>query len=856
MKHLAIILFCASAWGQTTVTITDTITKGAGIPWSGVVQRTNPDMSCGGVFVPAETKRITVSGGVYTDTLVVTAAGACTGSPAYTVRYYGTGQATAYWTPSPTTTGIVQMQSGYLPTPTFSFGINALSIPAGMAGYCLGSTDGVAWNAMACSGGGGGGGAVASVFGRTGVVVATAGDYSAHYAGISHTHPWAQITSQPTIPSNTSQLTESGNLWYTDARVRAAISGTSPIVVNSSTGAISCPTCQVSAYTLPAATGSVLGGLKIGSGLAIDGSGVVSVTAGGTGTVTSVDLAMPSQFSVSGNPIVGSGTLTASWASQTAKYVLAAPNASSGTPTFRALVASDIPALSYAPVTTGTSILKGNGSGGFTAAVADSDYAAAFGSQTANRVYASPNGTSGNPTFRALVAADIPSLSYGNVTNTGTPANTALPKYSGTSGTAIVPSGVTVDASNNLAVPGTIATGGAASGSVVFSGSTSGSATISVAATAGTPANILLPTTTGNSGYLLSTNGASPQQLSWVAPGAGLSVTTKGDLQTYSSAAARLPVGTDGYVLKANSAAATGLEWAAASGGGDVASTSANTYTAGAKQTFQASATTAGIKITAAALPSTPATGDLAVDSGDGNKLKNYNGAVWVTAGGGSTSVTTKGDIQTYDTAAARLPVGTDTYVLTADSTAATGIKWAAPSGGSSVTIASGGQGYWFPFGYVQVMANNGAQTANRVYYAQFILPISISTADVGFRVQTAASSGSATLAIGLYDSSCNKLADGSKTSGLNSAGYYKISFTRQSLTPGLYYMGWATDDATMQLSGTGVAALTNFGALQSSTNYPLFYGSNTMSSGVLPSSCGTRTPPGSIGNAHFYLMP
>lgn len=46
---------------------------------------------------------------------------------------------------------------------------------------------------------------------------------------------------------------------------------------------------------------------------------------------------------------------------------------------------------------------------------------------------------------------------------------------------------------------------------------------------------------------------------------------------------------------------------------------------------------------------------------------------------------TTKGDLIAYDgTDNVRLAVGTDTYVLTADSTTATGVKWAASSGGTT----------------------------------------------------------------------------------------------------------------------------------------------------------------------------
>jgi hypothetical protein len=87
-------------------------------------------------------------------------------------------------------------------------------------------------------------------------------------------------------------------------------------------------------------------------------------------------------FSVSGSPVTGSGTLTATLASQTANTVLAAPNGTAGAPTFRALVAADIPTLNQSTTgtaanVTGTVAVANGGTGATTAANARTNLAAA-----------------------------------------------------------------------------------------------------------------------------------------------------------------------------------------------------------------------------------------------------------------------------------------------------------------------------------------------------------------------------------------------------------------------------------------------------------------------------------------------
>lgn len=78
----------------------------------------------------------------------------------------------------------------------------------------------------------------------------------------------------------------------------------------------------------------------------IVGAAWVLLIASSPGTVTSVGLAMPSIFDVSGSPVTGAGTLTAALANQNANLIFAGPSTgAAAAPTFRSLVAADVPTL-------------------------------------------------------------------------------------------------------------------------------------------------------------------------------------------------------------------------------------------------------------------------------------------------------------------------------------------------------------------------------------------------------------------------------------------------------------------------------------------------------------------------------
>ncbi len=208
-----------------------------------------------------------------------------------------------------------------------------------------------------------------------------------------------------------------GNTSYTDGQL---------LIGNSSTGSLS-------KSTLTAGTNVTI----------TNGNGTITISAstGGTsgGTVTSVGMSVPSIFVLSTSSISTSGTFAITLETTSANYVFAGPTTGSATtPAFRALVASDIPSLSYAPLTTGTSILSGNGSGGFS-------------SVTIGTGLSFSTGTLSNSAPDQTV-----SLSTGNanVTITGTYPNFTISTQNTTytNGTGINLSGTTLAIDNTVVV--------------------------------------------------------------------------------------------------------------------------------------------------------------------------------------------------------------------------------------------------------------------------------------------------------------------------------------------------------------------------------------------------------------------
>jgi len=172
----------------------------------------------------------------------------------------------------------------------------------------------------------------------------------------------------------------------------------------------------------------------------ITNTGVACGTGTGTGTVTSVGLSLPADLTVAGTPVIASGTLSATWANQTAGMFHAGPSTGvAATPTWRAIVAADIPTLNQATTAnagtatalaalpaqcTGSNYATGIAASG-TANCAQVSYSQISGTPTAGASGTVNSGTTSQIAYYAANGTAVSGISVVPLTAGGTGATTA-----------------------------------------------------------------------------------------------------------------------------------------------------------------------------------------------------------------------------------------------------------------------------------------------------------------------------------------------------------------------------------------------------------------------------------------------
>jgi len=194
--------------------------------------------------------------------------------------------------------------------------------------------------------------------------------------------------------------------YYNDGGV-ISVGATSPVASSGGTSPV---------ISMPAATTSVSGYLTSTDWTTFNNKG--------SGSVTSVAATPGTGISITGSPITTSGTLNITNTAPDQTVVLNNGTGISVTGTYPNFTIINTSPSSGGTVTSVTGTSPVNSSGGTTPAISLAggygDTLNPYASKTANYVLAAPDGAAGVPTFRAIVATDIPTL---NQNTTGTASN-------------------------------------------------------------------------------------------------------------------------------------------------------------------------------------------------------------------------------------------------------------------------------------------------------------------------------------------------------------------------------------------------------------------------------------------------
>jgi fibronectin-binding autotransporter adhesin len=364
-------------------------------------------------------------------------------------------------------------------------------------------------------------------------------------------------------------------------------------------------------FNVSAPTGNVTGANTILSAIETLNANVENVIAT-SGTISSISFSLPnSVFTFTPGPFTsGAASLSGTFNNQAQNSFFAAPaSGGAGTPTFRAIEAGDLPVSgatantygsssdipqitvdAYGRVTAIANVTAASGgqvntitynvpSPVFTQTVLGTTNVAitlSLSQQIANTVWAGPiSGANATPTFRALVAADIPNIAISQVTSLQDTLDGFLTDslsdgkiWLGNISNAATP--VTMSGDVTISNAGVTAIGAAKVQYSMIQNVTAGTFLGRYSATSGQVQQLSF-----FSGDFTLNTGTGVVTLA--SPVASL-LTTKGDLLSFTTTQARVPSSnTNGDLLLVNNSAAPGINWATMSGDATIGATGALT---------------------------------------------------------------------------------------------------------------------------------------------------------------------------------------------------------------------------------------------------------------------------------------
>lgn len=357
----------------------------------------------------------------------------------------------------------------------------------------------------------------------------------------------------------------------------------------------------------------------------------------------------------------------------------------------------------------------------------------AIGSQTANTVYAAPDGAAGNPTFRALVAADIPNLAASKITSgqlAVARGGTGVDGSAAANGTLLIGNGTgytlttltagtaisITNASGSITIANTGVTQLAGTTNQVNVSASTGSITLSLPQNIHTGATPTFAGLTITAGTITTSTPYNATTQTWNAGAVSFVGELVNITDTASAAGSRFVEyqtgGTARWAVRKDGAVVTG-SWAATTIAANVGGTGQSSYAVG--DLLYADTTTTLAKLAAAATGNVLLSGT-APSWGKVGLTTHISGTLAVGNGGtGITTTPTNGQI----------PIGNGTNYTAATLTAGTGISVTNGSGSITLAVTTGASGVVLASNFVVRETPTGTVNGTNATFTLAFTPLS-----------------------------------------------------------------------------------------------------------------------------------